>query len=124
MAGAVWPHLPREGAGDQQEWLPLGVTGAIGVRTGQEPAGVFGREDPSGGQRVLVVGTVGSVTRNLGPQQAQPGRGRNWIFWGVGSSVWGRGAQPRSGVWAPLEMRLKWDQDPARVGVSLSIRLT
>ena len=45
-------------------------------------------------------------------------------FWGVGGSVWGRGAQPRSGVWAPLELRLKWDQDPARVGVSLSIRLT
>lgn len=23
-----------------------------------------------------------------------------------------------------MELRLKWDQDPARVGVSLSIRLT
>ena len=50
----MWLYLPREGAGDQQERLPLGVTGAIGVRAGQEPAGVFGREDPSGGQRVLV----------------------------------------------------------------------
>ena len=39
-----WLYLPREGAGDQQERLPLGVTGAIGVRAGQEPAGVFGRE--------------------------------------------------------------------------------
>ena len=76
----MWPHLPREGAGDQQEWLPLGVTGAIGVRAGQKPAEVFGREDPSGGQRVLVVGTVGSVTRSLGLQQAQPGSGRTWMF--------------------------------------------
>ena len=100
----MWPHLPREGAGDQQERLPLGVTGAIGVRAGQEPAGVFGREDPSGGQRVLVVGTVGSVTWSLGLQQAQPGRGRTLMFreisgggelsLGLGGSaeVWGLGS--------------------------------
>lgn len=74
------------------------------------------------------VGTVGSVTWSLGLQQAQPGRGRTSMFrvisgGGGAQPGWGWGAQPRSGVWAPLELRLKWDQDPAR-GCLCPFRLT